>query len=230
MHERDLLDVYHPAARNGSGDTVLDRNGGAAPEGCGELMDRADLFRLLGKGGHPSLSAYAVYAHLRSQSFVILRHIAGEGENGDDGPEDVFFHAEGKKRDRDYRWSIRTRTLSARPPSVLDPFSDATAAALPESSIAYDAYSPNSGFRKTNPGTPDFCVAICLFAAPSPQIGELASLLGRCADMDCAENNVRKEVPLRIAVVSDGGTVILFAVAEGQVPDVTGRVKKGRRF
>lgn len=73
--------------------------------------------------------------------------------------------------------------------------------------IAFDVYEPDSKHRRNNPGIPDYCVAILPFSIPSPQFEELIKLFGETAG-----------IPLRLAIVADSGTVIVFSIKEFMVP------------
>jgi len=75
--------------------------------------------------------------------------------------------------------------------------------------IAFDVYKPNTHFRRSNPGPPDYHVAIMDFEAPSPPFESLQRLVHAC-----------HSIPLRIATVSDSGTVVMFSITHGDVPDI----------
>ena len=76
--------------------------------------------------------------------------------------------------------------------------------------IAFDVYKPNSQYRKSDPGPPDFYVAISNFAQPSPPFVKIKELIQACDG-----------IPLRMAAVADGGTVIMFGLTDYGVPDLT---------
>lgn len=76
--------------------------------------------------------------------------------------------------------------------------------------IAFDVYNPNSQFRKTNPGLPDFYVALTSYDEPSPLHSELLGLIRGC-----------RGVPLRMATVANGGTVVMFGMTDFGVPSIT---------
>lgn len=214
-HERGVLDIYRCGSEKEP--SLIDNNNGndiRIPPPPGFIpMNRIDLFRLLSGGPvRPCLSAYAVYSYLRSQSYVVLRHVPRSGEKKAIGG----ITLKNCKHDSS-QWSVRTRSLSTPPPFVIDISVDSS---LPANDlIAYDVYAPSSQFRKTDPGPPDFCVMIVPFASPC-RISLLFEL-GR---------GYIGDVPLRIATVSDGAVVIMYAVAEGCIPDMRGRVKRGRQF
>lgn len=79
---------------------------------------------------------------------------------------------------------------------------------LPSTSpIAYDVYGPNSAFKRTDPGRPEFCVAIASFAEASPGFGSINALV-----------SIARGVPVRISTVADGGTVVMFSLTDYGVP------------
>lgn len=82
------------------------------------------------------------------------------------------------------------------------------------SKLAFDVWNPDSSFRKTNPGLPDFVCAITCFAEPSIRFSLIRALVQSCG-----------EVPLRLATVADGGTVIMFGLTDYGVPPL--KIKQG---
>ncbi len=75
--------------------------------------------------------------------------------------------------------------------------------------IAFDCYKPNGNFRKTNPGQPDFYVAITSYAQPSPPFPKVKALVQIC-----------NGIPFRLASVSDGGTVVMFNITDSCTPSI----------
>ena len=75
------------------------------------------------------------------------------------------------------------------------------------SPIAFDVYGPNSAFKRTDPGRPEFCVAIASFAEASPGFGSINALV-----------SIARGVPVRISTVADGGTVVMFSLTDYGVP------------
>jgi len=128
-----------------------------------------------------------------------------------------------KKTLKEIRFNLRQDAFEAPTPHLL-PFDskdkgepsvdclaiDNTTIELSTSDIAYDVYNPNSNFRKTNPGLPDYCVAITPYALPSPQFDHMCELVKECDD-----------IPLQIAAVSDSGTVIMFGLTDFSVPSIS---------
>lgn len=82
------------------------------------------------------------------------------------------------------------------------------ACTLPSTSpIAYDVYGPNSAFKRTDPGRPEFCVAIASYAEASPGFRSINALV-----------SIARGVPVRISTVADGGTVVMFSLTNYGVP------------
>lgn len=140
---------------------------------------------------------YLAYAHLRGQDFRVLRHVSRDSVQKED-----------RKRPRQLdklppKEAFRTALRTALPVSLDD---DPTA-------IAFDVYQPNTHFRKSNPGIPDYHVAVASYRLPSPTYSQLQALIAKCDG-----------VPLRIATVSDSGTVIMFGVTDYGVPDISNRI------
>jgi hypothetical protein len=73
--------------------------------------------------------------------------------------------------------------------------------------IAFHVYGPNSAFKRTNPGRPDFCVAVGSYAEASPGFGSINALV-----------SIARGVPVRISTVADGGTVVMFSLTDYGVP------------
>lgn len=95
--------------------------------------------------------------------------------------------------------------------------------------LAYFAYNPDSNFRRSNPGLPDFGVAIMPFhssGVSAPSFGTISALLALCEgkptdegdETDDADTASSNDIPLRIATVADGGAVIVYGVTRGDVP------------
>ena len=103
--------------------------------------------------------------------------------------------------------------------------------------LAYFAYNPNSNFRRSHPGLPDFGVAIMPFHSSGvsvPTFDSISALVSLCEgnhdggdEIDDADAAISNEIPLRIATVSDGGAVIVYGVTRGDVP-VIGKKKNDK--
>lgn len=98
--------------------------------------------------------------------------------------------------------------------------------------MAFDCYNPNANFSRTNPGLPDFYVAIS-FYSQSPAEGQqsfsfhdlqtilaLASSSYKRTNGDAATGtpSATTSVTVKVATVSDSGTVIMFGVSDYGVP------------
>jgi len=94
--------------------------------------------------------------------------------------------------------------------------------------LAYYAYKPNSQFRRSNPGLPDFGVAIMPFhsdeSTHEPTFDALASLVSICESSDEKEeedtDSNRRSFPLRVVTVADGGACMAFGITHGEVPSI----------
>lgn len=59
--------------------------------------------------------------------------------------------------------------------------------------VTFHVYVPNTAFRKSQLGPPDFCLAVCRFADPMPEHNVLVSLAERCAET-CSSGRREKGV------------------------------------
>lgn len=106
--------------------------------------------------------------------------------------------------------------------------------------LAYYAYNPNSHFRRSDPGLPDFGVAVMPYNDDSrrPTFDVLSSLVSMCegggdgsieediGDTAAAAAAGRSGIPLRVVTVADGGAVVAFGVTTGEVPNIN-RAREG---
>jgi len=248
LYERGLLKVFN--------------------ESGNDEMNLANLFSLLETHGL-SLAAYVTYAHLRSQTFIVLRHC--NRDVLDEGIDEIIpknqammtteqqesAYENGKKleiessidkkeigrKKKIHRENMRQSIFNAPPPQLIkwnnsssswrlhvskngtDSCSSTNKIAIDVDTkkgsgeadekntynynIAFDVYEPNTKFRRSNPGTPNYNVAITDFGSSSPPFQTLQYLIKSC-----------KNIPLRLATVSDSGTVIMFSIARGDVPNI----------
>ena len=202
-------------------------------------MEQCELFQLL-EEHDVSLSSYLTYAHLRTQTFIVLRHydrsidmreIQSDIDTNkiqqvdiDSSLQPASNGSNIKKRKRTIKRDImRERAFQASPPILLHSDDDSSLW-VPNSSnpnkhsidhksgpnripIAFDVYKPNSNFKRSDPGLPNYHVAVMDFGSPSPPFKTLLDLINICG-----------AVPLRVATVSDSGTVVMFSIANGEVP------------
>lgn len=208
--ERGLLEAY-------DGDTRL---------------DVPSIFQLLQVCGL-SLPALLVYAHLRSQNYRVIRHTphrrrileqmeplrhlykrkrtpespSQQDAQEKDGPtqstttsstEDPAEQTSARQQLENLRKLLREDAAQAPAPVVADGDRSAT--------IAYELYLPDSQFRRSAPGLPDIYVT----ATTSLQFDALQTLLQEA-----------EGIPLRTAVVSEAGTVVMLGVTDFGVPAIS---------
>ena len=82
-------------------------------------------------------------------------------------------------------------------------------------SICWDAYNPNSNFGKTHPGFPDFYVTVTFYNVPMVAFSDVNTLL----------KNKCNGIPLKVATVSDSGTVVMFGVTDYGIPSLNHNVE-----
>lgn len=89
--------------------------------------------------------------------------------------------------------------------------------------LAYYAYNPNAHFKRTNPGLPNFGVAVMPFRI-GPTFDVLNSLVSLVEEDEggggTSLNRPKSGIPLRVVTVADGGAVIVFGVTNGDVPNI----------
>ena len=118
------------------------------------------------------------------------------------------------KKEKSAKQLYREDVANAPPPCI-----SCNALKLEEQNVkclAYLAYNPNAQFRRTNPGMPDFGVAIMPYHSHGergPTVDSIFSLMSLCKSDDF-------DFPLRVMTVSDGGSVIAFGVTDGDVPSL----------
>jgi len=215
--ERKLILVFE---EKGGEDT---KKGEEAPKGGeerGSQMTTQDLFDILPLAGFPVMS-YIVYSYLRSQSFVVLRHfnlIRNNGAGVDSSNCPLLRNLNEKNRKNN-----KKRKLTRDVPLIMvsagsDPVCmgggqgggnsnhegelQTTQLSWEDRMIAFDVYYPTKSFRKSDPGSPSFFLAICPFALPSPHFNTLSTLA-----------KITAPVPLKVACVSDGATVLVFQLS-----------------
>ena len=143
-----------------------------------------------------------------------------EGEKGKPISNDVECYIVPKEKNKktfnQLKQVLRKDVFKAPIPHVLYPSKETRPKHSNESSddliskIAFDVWNPDSSFRKTNPGLPDFVCAITCFAEQSIQYSQIKALIQSC-----------ESIPLRLATVADSGTVIMFGLTDYGVPSIT---------
>ena len=157
-----------------------------------ELLDTSQLYQLL-PPLQLSLPIYFVYAHLRSQDFRVLRHSTSRIEvlrkHDATGVPDSKL--------KEFKRTIR-KTLEKAPPPI-----------IPGNGleICFDVYMPNASFSKLNPGLPDFLVATTYYSESRVSFVDCQKILERC-----------EGIRLKVATVSDSGTVVMFGLTNFGVP------------
>jgi tRNA-splicing endonuclease subunit sen54 N-term len=167
------------------------------------LLQQTQLYEMLPKL-NLRLPLYLVYAHLRDQDFRVLRHsperyyILQQQERMDrtDGPQC-------SNDERGLRHQVRASVAEAPAPCI-------DHGGL---SISWDVYNPSAEFAKTHPGFPDFYVAVAYFNESHVRFSEVEELVKhKCHG-----------IPLKVATVSDFGTVVMFGATDYGVPTIQGR-------
>lgn len=205
LHERGLIELV--------------KSNGESP-----MMESRELYALL-QDGLLSLPVYLVYAHLRAQTYRVVRHTPRRRElldelmaksgsdtsNSDDQEEGLMAVTSAGAPSRLLKSilaDLRQDSVSAAPPTMYE-LTGPTTTTTTTTAIAYDVYPPDCNFKRSNPGLPAFHVAACSFAHPSPTFGELQRLVAQCGT-----------VPLRIATIADSGAVVMFGLTDFGVPSI----------
>lgn len=161
-----------------------------------ELFSTASLFEIMLQELQVSLPVYLTYAHLRSQSYRVLRHVPLRLKKGVS------------------RVDLRQATRHAPVPQPYNYVHGEDSSFQ----LAWDVYLPDMHFSKTYPGPPHFSVAVTTFSQPSPTFDELQQILSRLQRNDSAE-----KLELKLAVVADSGTVVMFGLTHQGVEDISNR-------
>ena len=204
LHERGLLDVHDETERK---------------------MESYDLYQLLPQHGM-AWPIYLVYAHLRQQTFKVVRYSQErrkiiqeqivylqqekeEKEQRQKQKQQLQEQQEQQqsppskqekrqKRRPNFGMQLRNSAAQARPP----PWDDLAR------HLAWDVYPPDATFQKREPGLPSFSVLVTSHASPYP-VDRVRTLV--------LEND---PVPIKVASVADTGTVILFGVTNIGAPSL----------
>jgi hypothetical protein len=233
LHERGFLEVL-----------LSEEEEGLAKQ----PLDSYQLYHLLEPCGL-SLAAHLVYAHLRAQDFRVIRHTPYRRQILEDLQECAYERQRRKEeiaREKqlleeqgipaaqeeerlqdeespshegvaciDYKkepgnsisaWKLKLRQDAAHacPPTVFSNDNGQPA------SIAFHVYNPKSGFSRSDPGLPDLYVAATFYCDSCLKFQHLQELL-----------QLANGIPLRMATVSDAGTVVMFGVTDFGVPERT---------
>ena len=174
------------------------------------------------------LGSFLAYSHLRAQGYILTRYTEQRMDllcrmklamkeaiqtNGSDfeATSQMNDNKERYKSSRTLRSQLSDDLATAPPPCMVTSLDEN------EIRLAYYAYNPNAHFKRSNPGRPDFGVAVMPFNNSQPTFDTLNSLVSMCEGAD-GTNNTKSGIPLRIVTVADGGAVIAFGVTNGEVP------------
>ena len=162
-----------------------------------ESLNSSQLYRLLPHFGI-SLPLYLVYSHLRSQDFRVLRH----------NPNRINI-LKRQQQVEPTNSQLLKRSLKRK---VRDTIREAPFPQIPEKGIClcFDVYRPNTAFSKLDPGLPDFYVASSFYNDARVTFDNCKSILESC-----------KGIPLKLATVSDSGTVVMFGITDLGIPSIT---------
>lgn len=145
-----------------------------------------------------------------------LNQNIGERETNRDGTPDRPSHE--RLRTRPLRLLLSDDVATAPPPCVVSHGNDHFLHGdKPNIRLAYYAYNPNAHFKRSNPGLPDFGIAVMPFR-DEPAFDTLNLLVSMAEGGGV--NETKSGIPLRVVTVADGGAVIAFGVTNGDVPIV----------
>ena len=154
---------------------------------------------------------------------------------------DIFISSSSRERylSRPLRSKLSDDIANAPPPCVVSLSNDDVSTSAQSSGkmpnkirLAYYAYKPNAQFRRSNPGIPDFAVAVMPFhsdeSTHEPTFDTLASLVSMCESRRSCDDekegedtyNSRRSFPLRVVTVADGGACMAFGITHGEVPSI----------
>lgn len=149
------------------------------------------------------MASYLVYAHLRQQTFRVMRYSSQRIsllKQLQDCPP---------RQKRNLLLQLRKDIQEAPPPTVLGDEVETTFTNTDEIPFSFCVYSPDSHFSKANPGVPMFLVAVTYFGQSSLTYAVLQRLLRQA-----------NGIPVKIATVADSGTVIMFGLTDYGAPVV----------
>lgn len=178
-------------------------------------MESWELMDMLEDHNVP-LAAYLTYAYLRAQTYIVIRHRDRSSTTSDDNHNNKCIDTNTTKMSK----KVITRRISANapPPRLLNQDDNASNWNDTNIPIAFDVYNPNSSFKKTSimTNTPDFVVVVTLHGGDNggPTFETIRSLLAYCDDI--------LSIPaVRLAVVADGGAVLMYGIGLNGVPDIS---------
>ena len=159
--------------------------------------------------------------------------IVSKNDNAEnDGDPASATQNNSRPKDRPLRSQLTDDVAAALPPCVASLESCGTTEKA-NIRLTYYAYNPNARFRRSNPGMPDFGVAVVPFQSgdgngtPFATLNSLVSMCEGAEQLEDEEDgnehsnsSARSGIPLRVVTVADGGAVIAFAVTNGDVPSI----------
>ena len=256
LRERGMIEVFHPPTAKNEMDEVVsngeDRTEEGKKAGHGNQMITQEMYDLMLNTLNIPLGIFLAYSHLRSQTYIVLRHTANrldiirkmEKECAEKSSQSTLTQDEelcsqkkeseakdiaGSKRKRKdpvliiIKKELRSDAFHAPSPLLTRQSVSATCSECSAekndgstkatnqniSHVAFDVYNPNTNFRKTMPGLPHFCVVVTPFGEPSPTFSRFKTIIQSC-----------EGIPLKIATVSDLGTMAMFGITDYGVPSI----------
>jgi hypothetical protein len=166
------------------------------------VLDAVDLYQRLDALG-VSLAAYLVYAHLRVQTFRVVRHTSTRRR--------ILVAMEQLLQDatdpEDRKREMLSHPMHSLRQKLRDDATKGRLCPMSSNEIAFDVYKPNSEFSRSCPGLPNFHVAMSFNGHGGYTFFQLSSLLQAC-----------ENTPLKVATVSDSGVVSMFGLTGEGVP------------
>jgi hypothetical protein len=157
-----------------------------------------ELYAMLKTFNFP-MASYLVFAHLRQQTFRVLRY----SPNRLSLLRKIEEGAAAKvKEKRQLHLELRKDLQQAPPPFVIDHTS-----ATETPTFAFCVYNPSANFSKSKPGLPDFLVAVTVYGHSALDYGNLQALIKQS-----------EGIPIKLATVADSGTVVMFGITDYGVP------------
>jgi len=187
------------------------------PPSVASLQDTAapltspELYGLMPSCGL-EMTSYLVYAHLRQQTFRVLRYTSKRLALLQECQEKSDLNQTDR---RALHLRLRQDVQQAPSPNIIG----ASSSSSPKPSFAFCIYLPDSNFSKSNPGLPSFLVAITHFqhnnSTNSNGAGLTFSVLQELLQQ-------AQGIPIKVATVSDSGTVVMFGISDVGVPILEG--------
>ncbi|KAL3758305.1 hypothetical protein ACHAWU_004270 [Discostella pseudostelligera] len=150
---------------------------------------------------------------------AVIETIQKNDELENDGGSIPVKSSQERFRTRPLRFLLSDDVATAPPPCVVSSH-DMDNQATINNRLAYYAYNPNAQFKRSNPGLPNFGVAVVPFRnGPTfDTLNSLVSLVENGVSGGDNSEHTKSGIPLRVVTVADGGAVIAFGVTNGDVP------------